>query len=143
MAETSRPKVALGKAGARLGTALRRLGYSEDALNALDEDALGADVDDVAVLTRRLRPSSLATMIEALFLARPVSRRDAVRAIGERGVAALQATGLADLGSEVIPRARVIPVGDLLIASDTFSRGRDDPSDYVAPFSPPRASAPP
>ena len=102
MAETSRPKVALGEAGARLGTALRRLGYSEDALNALDEDAVGADVDDVAVLTRRLRPSSLATMIEALFLARPVSRRDAVRAIGERGVAALQATGLADLGSEVI-----------------------------------------
>ena len=136
MAETSRPKVALGEAGARLGTALRRLGYSEDAINALDEDALGADVDDVAVLTRRLRPSSLATMIEALFLARPVSRRDAVRAIGERGVAALQATGLADLGSEVLPRARVIPVGDLLIASDTFSRGRDDPSDYVAPFSP-------
>ena len=136
MAETSHPNVASGQAGARLGTALRRLGYSEDALNALAEDAVGADVDDVPVLTRRLRRSSLATMIEALFLARPVSRRDAVRAIGERGVAALQATGLADVGSEVLPLARVIPVGDLLIASDTFSRGREDPSDYVAPFSP-------
>jgi methylase of polypeptide subunit release factors len=136
MAETSRPKVPLVEAAARLGTALRRLGYSEDALNALGEDAPGADVDDVALLTRRLRRGSLATMIEALFLARPVSRRDAVRAIGQRGVAALQATGLADVGSEVVPRARVIPVGDVLIASDTFSTGRDDPSDYVAPFSP-------
>lgn len=128
--------MALEEAGARLGSALRALGYSEQALDALHEDALDADVDDVAVLTRRLRRSSLATMIEALFLARPVSRRDAVRAIGERGVAALHATGLADVGSEVLPRARVIPVSDLLIAGDTFSKGRGDATDYVTAFSP-------
>jgi len=134
--ETSLPRIVLEEAGARLGKALRGLGYSEDALNALHENALVADVDDVPVLTRRLRRSSLATMIEALFLSRPVSRRDAIRAIGERGVAALHATGLADVGSEVHPRARVIPVSDLLIAGDTFSKGHDDPRHYVAPFSP-------
>jgi methylase of polypeptide subunit release factors len=136
MVGTSAPQIALEEAAVRLGTALRGLGYSEQALDALHEDALDAGVDDVAALTRRLRRSSLATMIEALFLARPVSRRDAVRAIGERGVAALHATGLAEVGNEVLPRARVIPVSDLLIAGDTFSKGRDDAADYVTPFSP-------
>jgi methylase of polypeptide subunit release factors len=128
--------MAFEEAGARLGTALRALGYSEQALNALHEDAANADVEDVAALTRRLRRGSLATMIEALFLAQPVSRRDAVRAIGKRGVAALHATGLADVGSEVLPRARVVPVSDLLIAGDTFSKGDGDAREYVAPFSP-------
>jgi methylase of polypeptide subunit release factors len=136
VSEPSLPTKPLEEAAAHLGTALRRLGYNEDALNALHEDAPVAGPDDVAVLARRLGRSSLATMIEALFLARPVSRRDAVRSIGERGVAALQATGLADVGSDVVPRGRVIPVSDLLIAGDTFSMGRDDPSEYVAPFSP-------
>jgi methylase of polypeptide subunit release factors len=126
----------LEEAGALLGSALRALGYSEQALNALDEDAVNAGADDVAVLARRLGRGSLATMIEALFLARPVSTRDAVRAIGKRGVAALDAAGLADVGGEVVPRARVIPVNRLLIAGDTFSKGGGDPKEYVVPFSP-------
>ena len=64
-------------------------------------------------------------------------QRDAVRALGRRGVAALEATGLAEVaGGEVIPRARVVPVDDLLIAGDSYSKGLDDPPDYVASFSP-------
>ena len=129
-------QLGLEEAGALLGSALRALGYNEQALNALGEDAVNAGADDVAVLARRLGRGSLATMIEVLFLALPVSRRDAVRAIGGRGVAALQVTGLADVGREVLPRARVVPVRDLLIAGDTFSKGESDAREYVAPFSP-------
>jgi methylase of polypeptide subunit release factors len=122
-------------AAERLGTALRKVGYDEDALEALGEDGASADPEDVPVLLRRLEPGPLATVIEALFLSRPVSKPAAVQALGARGVAALHSSGLADVGKQVVPRARVLPVGELLIAGDGFSKGQDDPPDFVTPFS--------
>jgi methylase of polypeptide subunit release factors len=123
-------------AAAQLGVALREVGYSEDALDLLGEEATTVVPEDVPVLRRRLPPRRLGTVLELLFLACPVSRRDAVQALGRRGVDALELTGLAEVGGEMRPRARVVPVRDLLIAGDSFSRGSDDPPDYVAPFSP-------
>ncbi len=123
---------------AALGNALRSVGYSEDAVTEmLGEDAYGAAPEEVPALARRLDPGKLGTATDLLFLARPVPRRDAVRALGRRGVAALEATGLAEIaGGDVVPRARVVPVDDLLIAGDSHSKGLDDPPDYVASFSP-------
>jgi methylase of polypeptide subunit release factors len=130
------PHKDVADAAAYLGVALRAVGYSEDGLAGLGPDALSAGPDDVPLLMRRLRPGALATVVEALFLSCPVPRRDAVRALGRRGVDALQVIGFAEVGSDVSPRARIVPVGELLIAGDMFSRGREDPPDYVAPFSP-------
>ena len=42
------------------GTALRRVGYDEEALEALGEDGASADPEDVPVLLRRLEPGPLA-----------------------------------------------------------------------------------
>jgi methylase of polypeptide subunit release factors len=125
-------------AAARLGEVLRGLDYSEESVTEmLGEEAYGAAPEEVPALARRLEPGKLGTATDLLFLARPVPRRDAVRALGRRGVAALEATGLAEVaGGDVIPRARVVPVDDLLIAGDSYSKGLDDPPDYVASFSP-------
>jgi methylase of polypeptide subunit release factors len=59
-----------------------------------------------------------------------------VRALGRPAVEALEATGLAAVGDEVRPQARIAPVGELLIASDAYSTGADDPPDYVAGYTP-------
>ena len=120
-----------------VGNALREVGYSEDAVTEmLGEDAYAGGPEEVPALARRLRAGRLGTAIELLFLARPVSRREAVRALGRKTVDALGTTGLADVAAEVVPLARVVPVDDLLIAGDSYSRGLADPPDYVAPFSP-------
>jgi len=129
--------VADRSAAAALGAALRRLDYTEDALDdLLGEDSHSSRPADLLVHARRLPQTKQATAIRLLFLARPVPRDDAVRALGERGVAALAATELAEVGQDVVPLARVIPVHDLLLAADGFSRGDDDPPDYVAPYTP-------
>ena len=57
-------------------------------------------------------------------------------ALGRSGIDALEATGLAEVGDDVIPRARLLPIGKLLLASDGFSRDADDPADYVATYTP-------
>ena len=57
-------------------------------------------------------------------------------ALGQSGIDALEATGLAEVGDDVIPRARLLPIGKLLLASDGFSRDADDPADYVATYTP-------
>lgn len=125
------------KAARALGSALRRVGYSESAVTEmLGDDAYGAGPEDVPVHVRRLPTTRLAIVVRALFLGLPVETGDAVRALGRRGVDALETTGLAEVEDEVVPRARVLPVGDLLIAADTFSRGADDPPDYVAGYTP-------
>jgi methylase of polypeptide subunit release factors len=61
---------------------------------------------------------------------------DAVAALGRDAVEALEAAGLADVGDEVVPRARILPVDDLYVAADGFSRDLDDPPDYVAAYTP-------
>ena len=60
-------------AGHTLGSALRRLGYSEDGVvRLLGEDAYAAGREDVPVLDRMLPATPLATVIRAFFLELPV-----------------------------------------------------------------------
>jgi methylase of polypeptide subunit release factors len=127
------------KAAARaLGTALRTLEYSEDAItDLLGDDAFDAGARDAQVHARRLPETRLATAVRLLFLQLPVATDDAVRALGKRGVAALASTGLAEVGkTEVVPRSRVTAILDVLLASDGFSRDAADPTDYVATYTP-------
>ena len=124
-------------AAAALGAALRRLGYVEDTLDELlDEDAFSGKPEDVLVAARRLPDSRLGTAIRLLFLQLPVPEADAVRAFGRKAVDALAVTGLAAVRGEVVPRSRLVPIGDVLLASDGFTRDADDPPDYVASYTP-------
>ena len=121
-----------------LGEAFRALDYSEGAISRLlGDEAYAGDPEDAPVAERRLPQTELGTVIRAFFLQLPVSRRAAGAALGRRGLAALEATGLAEIGAEVVPRVRILPVGDLLVASDDFP-GEDDESrsDYVAAYTP-------
>src|SRR6266700_938018 len=107
------------KAATALGAALRKARYSEDTvLELLGDEAYSHDRDDLPVDERRLPKTHLATLVRALFLQVPVSTADAVAALGRRGVDALVATGLAEAGDDLLVRKRVIPVGELLVASD-------------------------
>jgi methylase of polypeptide subunit release factors len=124
-------------AARQLGAVLRELDYTEDTIgDLLDDDAYEGDPEDLPVYTRMLPETRLATVVRLLFLGLPVSKGDAARALGRRGLDALEATSLAEVGGEVVPRARVLPVDELLIAADGTSRGADDPPDYVAAYSP-------
>jgi methylase of polypeptide subunit release factors len=124
-------------AAMELGKALRSVGYSEAAISELlDDDAYAGDPEDLPVHARRLPDTPLGIVIRALFLGLPVSKRDAIRALGRRGVDALAATGLAEVGTDVVPGARILPVDELVVAADGYSRGSDDPPDYVAAYSP-------
>ena len=77
----------------------------------------------------------VATVIRLLFLQRAVPRRAAIEALGQRGLDALETIGLAVAGDEVVPRARILPIGRLLVTGDGFTEG-DDPADYVAIYTP-------
>jgi methylase of polypeptide subunit release factors len=124
-------------AGKELGAALRRVGYSEaGVIRLLGDEAYSNDREDTPVDDRRLPQTRLATVIRALFLQLPVSTSDAVGALGHRGVDALAATGLADVGDDVDPRARVLPIHDLLLAADGYTSDVEDPPDYVAGYTP-------
>jgi methylase of polypeptide subunit release factors len=124
-------------AAAELGAALRRVGYSDDALQELlGEDAYSIDRAQAPVEARRLPDSPLGTVVRALFLQQPVSRDSAAHALGQRGVEALATAGLAVVAAEVTPRTRILPVGPVLLASDGYSLDGDDPADYVATYTP-------
>lgn len=128
------------RAAARsLGDALRRVGYSEDAvLDLLGEDGYAMTRDDVPVGERRLPESRLATVVRLFFLQQPVPTIEAAHALGRAAVEALEATGLATVGDEVVPHGRIVPVGDLFVSSDDFP-GEDaeqDPQDFVAAYTP-------
>ena len=124
-------------AAERLGTALRRAGYSEDAIHRLlGEDAYSSERADTPAEERRLPNTPLATLVRLLFLQLPVSTQDAEAALGRESVEALEATGLAEVGDRVRSRARILPIGKVLLASDGFSRDGDDPADYVATYTP-------
>src|SRR6266511_2326319 len=119
-----------------LGLALREVGYSESAVHELlGEDAYLGEEEDAPADERRLPAGRLATVIRMFFLQRSVTIGEAVRALGRRGVEALETTGLATVGDEVVPRVRILPIGRLLVAADGYAQG-DDPSDYVAIYSP-------
>ena len=119
-----------------LGDALRRVGYSESAVHdLLGEDAAAGTEQDAAAHERRLPDTRVATVIRLLFLQRTVPTRAVVEALGPDGVHALETIGLAAVGDAVVPRARMLPVGHLLVAGDGYARG-DDPGDYVAIYTP-------
>lgn len=123
------------KAAAALGAALRKVGYSEDAVHdLLGDEAYSHDRDDLPVDERLLPRTHLGTVIRACFLQVPVSTGDVVRALGRRAVDALEATGLAEVGDELVVRKRILPVGELLVASDDHPHGGDDPPDFVAAY---------
>lgn len=133
----SRDLVADAVAAERLGTTLRRAGYSEDAIHRLlGEDAYSSERGDTPAEERRLPDTPLATVVRLLFLQLPVSAQEAEAALGRDGVEALEVTGLAEAGDRVVPRTRILPIGKVLLASDGFSRDGDDPSDYVATYTP-------
>ena len=128
------------RAAARtLGDALRRIGYSEDAVvELLGDEGYGITSDDVPVGDRRLPDTRLGTVVRALFLQLPVPAGDLAHALGRAAVDALAATGLTAAGDEVALHGRIVPVGDLFVASDDFP-GADaelDPADFVAAYTP-------
>jgi methylase of polypeptide subunit release factors len=124
-------------AAAIVGDALRSVGYSETGVvELLGDDAYSGGAEDVPLNERMLPESKLATVVRAFFLLRPVPTDDAVSALGHEAVDSLEAAGLADVVDEVVPRARILPVDDLYVAADAFSRDLDDPHDYVAGYTP-------
>jgi methylase of polypeptide subunit release factors len=125
-------------AATTLGNALRATGYDEAAVRRLlGDDAYSLAREDAPLGERRLPRNPLGTVIRAFFLEQPVSSRDAARALGRRAIAALEATGMADVGAQVVPRGRILPVGDLLVASDDYpSEETEDPPDFVAAYTP-------
>jgi methylase of polypeptide subunit release factors len=123
-------------AATALGAALREVGYSESAIHELlGEDAYSGDQSEAPVDERRLPETRLATAIRVFFLQRPVATPHVVQSLGLRGVEALEAMALAEVGDEVVPRVRILPIGKLLVAADGYSRD-DDPADYVAVYTP-------
>ena len=130
------PRADAVAAGA-LSSALARVGYEEEAiLDLLGDESYSATLAEVPVIARRLDESALSSVVRVLFLGLTAARADVEAALGARGVEALAATGLAELGAEIEPLARILPIGDLLLAADGYSRGVDDPPDYVAPYTP-------
>lgn len=119
-----------------VGETLRTAGYTEAAItDALGDDAFSARLKDLPALLRRLPQGRLGTVIRAFFLVQPVPAADLARAIGERGVGSLEAAGLAEVGDEVVPRLRVLPVAGLLVASDDDPTREDElPPDFVAAY---------
>ena len=125
------------RAASALGAALRRVRYSEESvLDMLGEDAYSHDRDELPRDERRVEPTRLGTVVRAIFLQLPVSRAELAGAVGERAVEALESIGFAERADVYRPRARILPVGDLYVASDDYPQqeGRDDPPDYVAAY---------
>ena len=117
--------------GMRLRDALAGAGYTSDAvLRLLGPDAYETGRDWVPVHARRLPADGLGAVVRLLFLGVPTAARvlpiDAGLLVGA-GLATAE-------GGTILPTARVVPHADLLIASDPYSRGIDDPPDYVAGY---------
>jgi methylase of polypeptide subunit release factors len=121
-------------AAATIGDALRALDYDGDVIAGLiGEDAVGGEREEVIVAERRLSESPLETLIRLLYLQLPVASRSVERGLAE----ALAATGLVSpQGEQLVPQGRIVPVEDVLLASDGFTRDADDPPDYVATYTP-------
>ncbi|HXY83852.1 MAG TPA: methyltransferase [Gaiellaceae bacterium] len=122
-----------------LGKALRDVGYSEEAITELlGDEAYSSRAGDVPISARRLSRSKLDSVVRLLFLQLPLPVDDAIAALGPRGVDALAATALADVdGKAVVPRARLLPIGELLVAADNdLDEDGHGAPDYVAGYTP-------
>lgn len=120
------------EAAAALGEKLRAAGYTEAAIvDRLGDDGPAADLDDVAVHSRRLGDDDLDVLLRLLLLNLPGERRRV------DGADELVALGLAVAdGDQLVPRGRIVPNEGLYLAFDTFSRGLADPPGWVASFTP-------
>src|SRR5690349_2751413 len=106
------------KAASALGAALRRARYSESAvLDMLGDEAYSHDREDLPLDERRVSATRLGTVVRSLFLQLPAERSDLAGALGERAVEALETIGFAERADVYRPRARILPVGDLYVAS--------------------------
>jgi methylase of polypeptide subunit release factors len=124
------------RAAESLGAALRGAGYSESGVHKLlGEEAYSRGEEDGPADERMLPGGRLSTAIRLFFLQRPVATGEAVEALGRGGVDALETMGLAEIGDDVLPRVRILPVGRLLVTADGYAQG-DDPPDYVAVYTP-------
>jgi len=119
-----------------LGAALRRIGYSETrVLDMLGDEVYSHGRDELPLDERRVAATRLGTVVRALFLQLPTPRADVAGALGERAVRALESIGFVAEGEPYRLRARILPVGDLLVASDDYPQDeREDPPDYVAAY---------
>jgi methylase of polypeptide subunit release factors len=124
-------------AAAALGAALARVAYSEESVeHLLGEDGTAAGPEDVAVFSRRLPITPLGTALRLLLLQLPVDAAESAVALGQDTVDALLTLGLVVAGGGMlVPRSRIMPVENLLLAFDGFSTA-DDPHGYVSTFSP-------
>src|SRR5437868_6438572 len=102
----------------------------------LGGDAYSHDRDELPRDERRLAPTRLGTVVRGIFLQLPVPRAELAAALGERAVDALESIGFAERADVYRPRARILPVGELYVASDDYPQhgGDEDPPDYVAAY---------
>lgn len=120
---------------ADLAGALRRLGYTVDAVGGLlqVEGELSGRPADLAVYRRRLdrRPGPLADIVALLALGLAVARDRIAKAFGETAWRALVASGaVTEYGASAVSAVRLMPHGNLLVASDR----RPVPGEPVAPL---------
>jgi methylase of polypeptide subunit release factors len=108
---------------ADVAAALKSVGYTVDALGRLlhVEGELSGRPADVVVYRRRIAadPGPLADIVALFALGLSVTRQDLVAAFGNRSWAALVESGcIVDDGGDAVATIRIIPHGNLLIASD-------------------------
>jgi len=120
-------------AAAALGAALRALDYDADTIEDLLDGEVAGDREEVVVAERRLSESALDNAVRFLYLQLPVAERRLPAGVAGPAVA----LGLAARrGDELVPSSRIVPVDEILLASDGFTRDADDPPDYVATYTP-------
>jgi Methyltransferase small domain len=118
------------RAFARLREALADAEFTVERIEAaLGTSELSSRRTDIAVHERRLGddPFSVLARLFLLGLPTPAAAVDALLAAAD-----LEAVGLATReGDSVRPRARLVPHGDYLIASDLHPDGGETPFDFV------------
>lgn len=120
------------EAAQAVGEFLRRLGYDGDLVTDLIGDDV-AEREEVVVAERRLSESPVESVIRLLYLGLPVEERKIEPTVGE----ALLTIGIVSrAGGKLVPHGRIVPVDDVLLASDGFTRDAEDPPDYVATYTP-------
>ena len=78
----------------KLGEALSRAEYTEDAIDdLLGQEAWSNALEDASAHNRRLPRDATGTAIRLFFLELPVPLAEAQRALGKRGIQALERTG--------------------------------------------------
>ncbi|MGH2933135.1 MAG: methyltransferase [Gaiellaceae bacterium] len=120
-------------AAAALGAALRAVDYSADTIEGLLDGEVGGEREEIVVAERRLSESALENAVRLLYLQLPVAETRLPAEVAGPAVA----LGLAERnGGGLVPRSRIVPVDEILLASDGFTRDADDPPDYVATYTP-------